>query len=246
MLYMLFITIFWLFFATTFFQAKQRQSLNKKSFQDWLLDGIGLCVQGGLIPLLQVVIGLYFYQRLIPELQVSLNWYPWISFLISFAGVDYVYYWNHRLLHYKKLFSIHAVHHTVTQMDMLGTSRNSLWSSLFLPYIWVNSLMFYLLNDYRGYAFGFFLTCLLDLWRHSSLNLPQNSFIYQILRPWLILPEDHAYHHSRNKPGNFAANLKLWDILHGTYIQPNYHSKKLGITLNMNLVKKLFWPFPSC
>lgn len=240
---MIFIIIFWLFFAITLLQSQQRQYLNIKPLQDWLLDGISLCFQGGIIPLLQIVIAVYFYHRISPETQGCLKIPLWMGFIISFVVVDYLYYWTHRLLHHKKLFLIHVVHHSISQMDILGTSRNTLWSSLFLPYIWVNSFMLYLLNDYRGYAFGFFLTCLLDLWRHSSLNLSQNNFIYQIVNTWLILPQDHAYHHSRNKLGNFAANLKIWDILHGTYIQPNYDYQNLGIILNMNLAQKLFLPF---
>lgn len=237
------IIIFWLFFATTLLQSKQRKLLITKSLQDWFLDGIGLCFQGAIIPLLQIGIATHLYQKILPQSQGCLIIKPWLGFIISFVIVDYIYYWTHRLLFHEILFSVHAVHHSVTQMDMLGTSRNTLWSSLFLPYIWLNSLMLYLLSDYRGYAFGFLLTCLLDLWRHSSWNLPENNIIHRILNPWLILPQDHAHHHCGDKLGNFAANLKLWDIFHGTYIKPNYHDENMGITLNINIVQKLFFPF---
>ena len=187
--------------------------------------------------------GLYIYSLLLPDLKGVLELNPGISFLISFVGVDYLYYWHHRLLHHKFLFPVHAVHHTVTQMDMLGSSRNTLWSSFLLPYLWVNGFMLYIINDFRSYSLGIFLTSLLDLWRHSSLNLPQQSIVYQVLNYCLILPKDHAYNYSRNKPDNFAANWKLWDRLHGTYVDSHSQNQSLGITLNMSLMKKLFYPF---
>lgn len=240
---MIYLILFWLFFGITLLQSKQRKRLIAKPYQDWILDTIGLLVQGGLIPLFQILLSVQVYSWLLPQAQGSLNIESWVSFMISFVVVDYLYYWNHRLLHQKLFFPIHIVHHTVTQMDMLGSSRNTLWSSFFLPYIWINSLMLYLLNDFRGYAFGIFLTCLLDLWRHSDLKLPQKSIFYNALNRWLILPEDHAYHHSQQQLGNFGANLKIWDRLHGTYINLDFNCKELGITLNMNLMQKLLFPF---
>ena len=242
---MLSLILFWLFFGLALFQAKQRQFLRAKPPEDWLLDSLGLCVQGGLIPLMQIVLQLQIYQWLCPQTQGCLNLSPWVGLLISFVGVDYLYYWHHRLLHQKLLFPIHALHHTVTQMDMVGSARNTLWSSFFLPYVWVNSIMVFLLEDPRGYALGIFLTYFLDLWRHSSLELPQDSIFYRLLNPWLILPQDHAYHHSQHQAANFAANLKLWDILHGTYVKSECNSNVLGIPLDMSVTRKLFWPFPS-
>ena len=240
---MMALLLFWLLFGITLLQTKQRECLAKKSHQDWFLDGLGLCLQGIIIPLLQIVLSLHFYSWLFPQAKNCLDVDPWLSFVISFVGVDYLYYWHHRLLHQRFLFPLHAVHHTVSHMDMLGTSRNTLWSSFFLPYLWVNSLMLYLLKDFQGYSLGIFLTCFLDLWRHSSLNLPQQSIFYHLLHPWLILPQDHAYHHSRNQLGNFAANLKIWDHLHGTYKQSDATIQTLGIILNLNLLQKLFYPF---
>jgi len=240
---MLSLVLFWLFFGLALLQAKQRQFLLTKPPQDWLIDSLGLCVQGGLIPLLQIALGVRVYQCLWPQAQGCLNLAPWMGWLISFVGVDYLYYWNHRLLHQKLLFPIHALHHTVTKMDMMSSARNTLWSSFFLPYIWVNSIVVFLLEDPRGYAIGIFLTYVLDLWRHSSLDLPQDSMFYRLLNPWLVLPQDHAYHHSQNRPANFAANLKLWDRLHGTYVKSESNFHVLGITLNLSLTQKLLWPF---
>lgn len=50
-------------FATTLLQSKQRKLLITKSLQDWFLDGIGLCFQGAIIPLLQIGIATHLYQK---------------------------------------------------------------------------------------------------------------------------------------------------------------------------------------
>ena len=73
--------------------------LGQKSIADWLLDGAGLWVQGLLIPLLQLTLLQTLYQQLLPGYGHSLRLQPVFAFTLSFVAVDYLYYWNHRLLH---------------------------------------------------------------------------------------------------------------------------------------------------
>ncbi|ACC83044.1 sterol desaturase family protein [Nostoc punctiforme] len=222
----------------------RRTQLKVKSREDWLLDVTGLTIQGILIPLLQASLVYWLYQYLLPAQQGYLKVSLVTTFVISFVIVDYLYYWNHRLLHTKLLWKVHQVHHTVTQMDVLGTSRNTLWTSLLIIYLWIHTLFLYLLADPTGYLLGVSLTSALDLWRHSSLIIPESSWLYQFLCSWLILPQDHAWHHCREIHNyNYGANLKIWDKLHGTY----YESKKvpsiIGIPSSLNLFQKLLFPF---
>jgi sterol desaturase/sphingolipid hydroxylase (fatty acid hydroxylase superfamily) len=233
---------FWMLFGFSLLQPQQRQLLRQKPLQDWLLDGVGLGVQGAIIPILQTLLILKGYAWVLPHARGCLDLEPWLGFVTSFVGLDYLYYWNHRGLHTAIFFPIHAVHHTVTQMDMVGSSRNTLWSSLLIPYVWVNGLMVYLLQDPSGYLLGITLTYLLDLWRHSSFAIAPNSLLYHLLNPWLTLPQDHAHHHGSSILGNFGANLKLWDRLHKTDLALT-SDPILGIPLDLSLTQKLFWPF---
>ncbi len=221
-----------------------KSQLQVKTREDWLIDGIGLTIQGILIPLLQATLVYWLYQHLLPTQQGCLKVSLIPAFIISFVGVDYLYYWNHRLLHTIFFWKVHQVHHTVTQMDVLGTSRNTLWTSLLIIYLWIHTLFLYLLADPTGYLLGVSLTSALDLWRHSCLIIPANTRLYLFFSSWLILPQDHAWHHCREVHNyNYGANLKIWDKLHGTY----YESKKLpsiiGISSSLNLFQKLFFPF---
>ncbi len=242
---MLIFTTFVILLTLTAANDNRFSKLCSKSPEDWILDGVGLCFQGIVIPILQITIVYQTYQHLLPNSSGFLNFHPLIAFSLSFVLVDYLYYWNHRLFHTPLLWSIHQVHHTVTEMDVVGTSRNTLWTSFLIIYLWVHPLFIYLLKDPNWYIFGASLTSALDLWRHSKFTPKVNSVMFRYLSPWLILPQDHSWHHSTTINGNYGANLKIWDKIHGTYYQSEEIPDSLGIKPNLSLNKKLFTPFKS-
>ncbi|MBD2438219.1 sterol desaturase family protein [Nostoc sp. FACHB-110] len=221
-----------------------RNQFKVKSIEDWLLDGVGLTIQGMLIPLLQGTVIYWFYQHLLPNQQGILQLSPIVTFAISFILIDYLYYWNHRLLHSRLFWQLHKVHHTVTQMDVLGTSRNTIWTSLLIVYLWIHTLFLYLLNDPTGYLLGVSLTSALDLWRHSRLIISTNSWLDKLVVSWLILPQDHAWHHcSETFNCNYGANFKIWDKLHGTHYKSEELPSVIGISTELSLRQKLLFPF---
>lgn len=237
---------FVLLLGLTITQATSATLLRTKVRTEWLLDLSGLVVQGIGVPLLQVTLVRGLGRWWLPELEGSVSLPPAIAFLLSFVLVDYLYYWNHRLLHSRWLWPLHQVHHSVTQMDVLGSSRNTLWSSLLILYLWVNGLALYLLANPVAYLLGVSLTAALDLWRHSCLTPAPPSPLYRWLSPWLILPQDHARHHgSLSAPANYGANLKLWDQWHGTWQPGDRQPQPLGIAVELSLAQQLLWPFRS-
>ncbi|MGB3508571.1 MAG: sterol desaturase family protein [Microcoleaceae cyanobacterium] len=221
-----------------------RQDVWKTNWQDWLLDITGLLFQGLVIPVLQITVVYQGYKFILPHWENSINLTSIAAFVLSFVLIDYLYYWNHRLLHSPWFWHLHKVHHTVTQRNVFGTSRNTLWTSFFIIYLWVHSLFIYLLTDSSWYILGVSLTSALDLWRHSEIEPKSNNFLACFLSPWLILPQDHAWHHSNNpKIGNYGANLKIWDVIHGTNFTSDKPPQNLGITTQLTLKQKLFFPF---
>lgn len=228
----------------TIFDKSGRDQLKAKCLEDWLLDSAGLLVQGMLIPLLQATVIYQLYRHWLPMWQGYFHATLILTFFLSFVAVDYLYYWNHRLLHSAFFWNFHQVHHTVTHLDVLGTSRNTLWASFLIVYLWVHSLFLYLLADPTGYLLGVSLSSALDLWRHSQLTIPSNSWLYRYLSPWLILPQDHAWHHSSQSPDrNYGANLKLWDRLHGTYYEESELPSEIGTATSLTFTQKLLFPF---
>lgn len=223
--------------------AQRISPYRKKSINDWILDGLGLFVQGIVIPILQITMIYSLWAWLLPSWEHQLLLPGALQLLLSVVLVDYVYYWNHRLLHGPYLWWVHQVHHTVTEMDVLGTSRNTIWSSLFIVYLWLHALMIYCISDPSMYMLGISLTSALDLWRHSSLSIPKTHGLFKALDPWLILPHDHAQHHSHDfTEFNFGANLKLWDKIHKTYNRSSDYPRKLGIQVNLSLIQQLIVP----
>jgi sterol desaturase/sphingolipid hydroxylase (fatty acid hydroxylase superfamily) len=241
------ILVFTAFFSLviwTICNRSARTQIKTKSLEDWLLDSAGLFIQGIIIPLLQITFIYQLYHYLLPNQQGYIKLSPILAFILSFILVDYLYYWNHRLLHTRLLWQVHQIHHTVTQMDVLGTSRNTLWASLLIVYLWAHALFLYLLADSTGYLWGISLTSALDLWRHSRLIIPTDSLLYSYLSPWLVLPQDHAKHHSRRfHHCNYGANFNLWDRLHGTFSAGKDLPEEMGIITDLTFAKKLLFPF---
>lgn len=233
---------FWLLVGLTVLLPGGWQRLRHKPAPDWCLDVLGLAVQGVLIPSLQVGLLYKGLGWLVPQWANSVSLSPFVSFLLCTVFVDYAYYWNHRWLH-SAAWPLHRVHHTVTQLDVLGSSRNSLWSSFFILYLWVHTLMIYVLHDPTGYLWGISLTAMLDLWRHSQLGPAPRSLLFRLLSPWLTLPQDHALHHAQHHRCNFGANLKIWDRLHGTCKQATRYPQTLGTKTTFGFWQKLLYPF---
>lgn len=245
---MLELLTFWILVLAGLTRKTQRDGYLHKTRAAWILDISGLIVQGALIPVLQmgiVVAGLRTYA---PEFAgiLKLSGAPWLlGFLLNFIVVDYLYYWNHRLFHHPWGWSLHRVHHSVTEMDVMGTSRNTLWTSFLIVYLWCNGLLVFLLDAPGGYIAGAATTASLDLWRHSTLG-PVPGGRWEKCLGWLfVLPQDHAAHHAdRTIFGNYGANLCLWDKAHGTFLNRGETVERLGVATRLSVTKQLLWPFP--
>jgi sterol desaturase/sphingolipid hydroxylase (fatty acid hydroxylase superfamily) len=236
--------VFLILIIATFWGRSGWQQLRQRDRSSWILDLVGLFVQGFAIPILQVVAIGKLYTWIFPGWQGAIVLPPVLGFLLNFVAIDYLYYWNHRLFHRNTFWPVHQVHHSVTAMDVLGTSRNTLWTSFLIVYLWLNGLFVYLLDDPTWYLLGMSVTSALDLWRHSRFEVAVGSGLYRVLSPWLMLPQDHRWHHGSAALGcNFGANLKLWDRLHGTDYQGEGAPEALGVSIELSLMRQLVFPF---
>lgn len=236
--------LFLTLFIHLFTKIEWRDRLVAKPLRDWILDCTGLVIQGTLIPILQTYVFFAMLVSVFPSYNGVLDWHWTFSFLFHFLFVDYLYYWNHRFFHHKALWPIHMVHHSAKDMDVMATSRNSIYTSFFLVYIWVNTIMIFLLKDPAPYLLSIVVTAGLDIWKHSKLGIshPQlMSFISRYL--FIMTPQDHAWHHGKKPQVNYGANTNLFDKLHQTYLETSHYPEKIGIKTGLTLTQELFNPF---
>lgn len=220
-----------------------RQQLKVRTWDLWILDGLGLVSQGVLVPLGQLALSSYLLSVFFPSFRgmLSISW--WSALTIHFFVVDYIYYWVHRGMHSQPFWWLHRVHHTAEGMDFFISSRNSLWTPLFLPYIWLNGVMVFLLNDARPFLVVSAISSSLDLYRHTGSLFSSSHPFVKFFGKVFITSQDHAWHHSTHKSRfNFSANLKLWDIFHGTYYHSENMPQRYGIPFAVSLWRKIFWP----
>jgi sterol desaturase/sphingolipid hydroxylase (fatty acid hydroxylase superfamily) len=134
---------------------------------------------------------------------------------------DLIGYWTHRLLHTARLWSIHAVHHSSTELDWLSSVRvhplNDVVTKL------AGAVPFVLAGFSPSVLAGYvpFLT-LYAILLHANVN-----WTFGPLRFIVASPVFHRWHHTKETEAldkNFAGLLPLWDALFGTLYLP--HDKR--------------------
>ncbi len=236
------ISIFFVLIVLNSFHSNVFSKMKEKNISDWSIDLLSLTIQGIIVPVLQTLVLMNLLSNIVPNMEGSLKLPAIVSFLINFVFVDYLYYWAHRFLHHPKLWVWHRVHHSSKVMDVFVCSRNSLLTTFLLPYIWMNSIFLFLLEDKTAYITSMSITALLDAWRHSKLKLP-SGVIGKFFRYFLITPIEHSTHHSKKLcQKNFAANLSIWDKIHGSYSSEESDSEDIGITVKGSFWYKFLYP----
>jgi len=141
----------------------------------------------------------------------------WKAWAFAFVGVDFLYYWWHRLSHeVNLLWGAHVVHHQSEDYNLAVALRQSITTS------W-SSLPFYLPLAFAGvpplvFAVTHALSTLYQFWIHTQLVGKLRGPIDWILN----LPSHHRVHHAVNPQyldKNYGATLIVWDRLFGTYVE---------------------------
>jgi sterol desaturase/sphingolipid hydroxylase (fatty acid hydroxylase superfamily) len=146
--------------------------------------------------------------------------------ILGFLGVDFLYYWFHRMSHEVNAFwAAHVVHHQSEEFNLAVALRQGAFQSSF-------SWVFYLPLAWIGLPPLLFLTL-------SSINTLYQFWIHTRaigrLGPleWVMnTPSHHRVHHGRNPKyidRNHAGTLIVWDRLFGTFA-PEEEEPVYGIT----------------
>jgi sterol desaturase/sphingolipid hydroxylase (fatty acid hydroxylase superfamily) len=136
------------------------------------------------------------------------------AWVVCFLGVDFCYYWFHRMSHeVNAIWAAHVVHHQSEDYNLAVALRQGAFQSVF-------SWVFYLPLAVLGFPPVMFLTL-------SSVNTLYQFWIHTRaigrLGPleWVLnTPSHHRVHHGRNPKyidRNHAGTLIVWDRLFGTF-----------------------------
>jgi len=148
------------------------------------------------------------------------------TWLFLFMGVDFFYYWFHRLSHQiNALWAAHIVHHQSEEYNLTVALRQSWFQSGF-------SWVFYLPLAFAGFEPVMFLTVsafntLYQFWIHTRAIGDMGP-----LEWFLNTPSHHRVHHGSNPKyidKNHAGTLIIWDRLFGTF-QKEEEEVVYGIT----------------
>jgi len=241
---MLVLCVFVLLTGVTLGVRRERAAVCTRAGTEWVIDGTGLLVQGLVVPALGASFIYGVCKTVAPSLEGVLTVSGLVAFGLNFVVVDYLYYWNHRLLHTTWWWPLHAVHHTPAIFDVFITARNTLWTPLLIAYVWVNGLRLFLLAEPSPFMAAAALTASLDLWHHTTFGPAPGSWVHRLLAVVLITPHEHMWHHSHDRAdANFGANLALWDRLHDTYYREVHPPARLGLPLGLPWQHQLLFPF---
>jgi alkylglycerol monooxygenase len=153
----------------------------------------------------------YVYERhRVLTMDAAAAW-TWVA---CFLGVDFLYYWFHRMSHEVNAFwAAHVVHHQSEEFNLAVALRQGAFQGSF-------SWMFYLPLAWLGFPPLMFLAL-------SSANTLYQFWIHTRaigrLGPleWVLnTPSNHRVHHGRNPKyidRNHGGTLIVWDRLFGTY-----------------------------
>ena len=143
-----------------------------------------------------------------------------------FVGVDFAYYWFHRLSHeINFLWAAHVVHHQSEEYNLTVALRQSaLQPFMSIPFYWPLALL--------GVPPLVFLACssfntLYQFWIHTR-EIGTLGPLEQVL----MTPSHHRVHHGRNPiyiDRNHGGTFIVWDKLFGTF-EPESEEVVYGVT----------------
>lgn len=206
--------------------AKMKK-VNLYRFNDTITNlscGIGQQILGVFLKTTLIFLYIYLYEnkRLIGEIpNTALTW------VLLFIGVDFFYYWFHRLAHeISVIWATHVVHHQSEEYNLSVALRQSWFQGFF-------SMLFYLPLAYIGFHPVMFLIVsqfqlLYQFWIHTKVIEKMPAWYEYVFNT----PSHHRVHHGQNPlyiDRNHGGTLIIFDRIFGTF-QPEVEAVVYGIT----------------
>ncbi|MYM62416.1 sterol desaturase family protein [Pseudomaricurvus sp. HS19] len=189
----------------------------------------------------------HFEWALSPSLQEAVRSMPILLQVgIIVICADFVLYWEHRLYHeVKPLWPIHAVHHSVENLDWLAGSRGH-FLQVFSERAMVMVPLYLIGADPQALNIYVTFAALQAILIHCNLSINFGPLKYIF-----VTPQFHHWHHSSEKPAidtNYSAHTVLFDRLFKTYHLPDQHwPAEYGTTVRLprTVLGQLLYPITA-
>lgn len=193
--------------------------------QEWGLDLFYFCFNHLMISAILIFANYqasHFNWAVSPSLQQTIQSIPvLLQVALIIICADFVLYWEHRLYHeVKLLWPVHAVHHSVENLDWLAGSRGH-FLQVFSERALVMVPLYLLGADKTALDIYVTFAALQAILIHCNLK-----FSFGPLKYIFVTPQFHHWHHSSERPAidtNYSAHTVLFDRLFGTYHMPAEH-----------------------
>ena len=149
---------------------------------------------------------------------------------LAVVAWDFIYYWNHRLMHESRyMWAVHVVHHSSERYNLSTALRQPVADALgtFLPYssLALVGIRPELISTARG------INLLYQYWIHTD-TIRHLGSVERVLNT----PSHHRVHHGSNRQyldRNHGSILIVWDRLFGTF-EPEGAPVVYGLTKNIH------------
>jgi len=147
---------------------------------------------------------------------------PW-TWLLTFIGVDYGYYWVHRCGHEVNfMWASHSTHHSSEDYNLITALRQSVHHKFTN---WIFYMPMALFVPPPVFLVHIQFNLLFQFWIHTEVIGDLGILEYII-----NTPSAHRVHHGRNRyciDKNYGGTLIIWDILHGTFAREQFGEDKV-------------------
>ncbi|MEO7394621.1 MAG: sterol desaturase family protein [Chitinophagaceae bacterium] len=197
------------------------------------LTNVYLCLLNGGIDLLfravYVVVLLWFYKFHV----VDFSFNPWLYWILLFILEDIVFYVEHRVDHYCRIFwAVHVTHHSSEEFNLTTGFRSSVLQPIyrFVYFIPLVLLGFHPIDI----VFMYSLTQIYGILVHTQYINKMPRWFEAVF----VSPSHHRVHHASNiryLDKNMGMVLIIWDRLFGTFQQELQEEPvKYGLTKRLD------------
>jgi sterol desaturase/sphingolipid hydroxylase (fatty acid hydroxylase superfamily) len=153
----------------------------------------------------------------------------WVAWVVAMIGVDFVYYWDHRMGHeVRLLWSSHVVHHS-SQRYNYSTALRQTWTGFYVFLFFIPVVAIGVPVEVALAAYS--VNLLYQFWIHTERIDKMWGWFEYVFNT----PSHHRVHHgsqSQYLDRNYGGVLIVWDRLFKSF-EPEGERVRYGLTKNI-------------